>query len=83
MSGTLDFSQLERWPANAAPGPEGSGTTWLDGQLGYLVTVRGNTFVQSGGDDGLITGAFFGTSHEGMGGVLVRDDLSAGFGGDR
>ncbi len=83
MSGALAFSGLEHWPANAAPGPEGSGTTWRDGQLGYQVTVRGNTFVQSGGDAGLVTGAFFGTSHEGMGGVLVREDLSAGFGGNR
>ena len=83
MSGTLDFSGLERWPASAAPGSEGSGSTWRDGRLGYQVTVRGNTFVQSGGDAGLVTGAFFGTSHEGMGGVLVREDLSAGFGGTR
>ena len=83
MSGSLDFSGLERWPANAVPGPEGSGTTWHDGQLGYQVEVRGNTFIQSGGDAGLVTGAFFGTSHEGMGGVLVREDLSAGFGGNR
>ena len=29
------------------------------------------------------TGAFFGPAHEGMGGVLERDDLSAGFGGKR
>lgn len=29
------------------------------------------------------TGAFFGSDHEGMGGVLVRDDLSAGSGGRR
>ena len=83
MSASLDFSGLERWPANAAPGPEGSGTTWHDGQLDYQVEVRGNTFIRSGGDAGLVTGAFFGTSHEGMGGVLVREDLSAGFGGSR
>ena len=83
MSGSLNFSQLEHWATDAAPGPEGSGTTWRDGQLGYQVKVRGNTFVQSGGDAGLVTGAFFGTSHEGMGGVLVREDLSAGFGGNR
>jgi len=83
MSGSLDFSQLEHWAADAAPGPAGSGTTWRDVQLGSKVAVRGNTFVQSGGDAGLATGAFFGTSHEGMGGVLVREDLSAGFGGNR
>ena len=51
-----------------------------DGDLGYRIEVRGNTFVQTGGDTGTVTGAFFGPAHEGMGGVIVRDDLSAGFG---
>ena len=60
-----------------------SGATWRDGRLTYGIAVRGNTFVQTGGDAGLVTGAFFGPSHEGMGGVLVRDDLSAAFGGKR
>ena len=32
---------------------------------------------------GDVTGAFFGPAHEAMGGVLRRDDLSAGFGGMR
>ena len=39
-----------------------------------------NTRVKAGGDTGMVTGAFFGTGHEGMGGVIVREDLSAGFG---
>ena len=39
--------------------------------------------MQTGGDAGTVTGAFFGPAHEGMGGVLERDDLSAGFGGKR
>ena len=83
LSGSLDFSGLEHWSANTAPGPEGSGTTWHDGRLSYGIAVRGNTFVQTGGDAGQVTGAFFGPSHVGMGGVLVREDLSAGFGGKR
>ena len=83
LSGSLHFSGLERWSANAAPGTAGSGAAWRDGHLSYRIAVRGNTFVRTGGDAGLITGAFFGPSHEGMGGVLVRDDLSAGFGGKR
>ena len=83
LAGALDFSGLEHWFANAAPGTAGSGTTWRDGRLRYRIAVRGNTFVQTGGDAGLVTGAFFGPSHQGMGGVLVRDDLSAGFGAER
>ena len=83
LSGSLNFSGLEHWPANATPGTVGSGAAWNDGRLSYGIAVRGNTFVQTGGDAGLVTGAFFGPSHEGMGGVLVRADLSAGFGGKR
>jgi len=83
MSGSLDLTGLEHWPANAAPGPSGSGATWRDGRLGYRIAVRGNTFARTGGDAGVVTGAIFGSSHEGMGGVLVREDLSAGFGGRR
>ena len=83
LSGSLNFSRLERWPVNVAPGGEGSGVAWRDDRLNYRIALRGNTFVQTGGDAGLVTGAFFGPSHEGMGGVLVREDLSAGFGGKR
>ena len=83
LSGSLSLTGLERWSANTAPGAVGSGATWRDGRLSYGIAVRGNTFVQTGGDAGVVTGAFFGPSHEGMGGVLVRDDLSAGFGGKR
>ena len=68
---------------NEAPGAAGSGATWGDGDLGYTIEVRGNTFIQTGGDDGKVTGAFFGAAHEAMGGVLERADLSAGFGGRR
>ena len=83
LSGALSFSGLEHWSAGAVPGIEGTGVPWRDGQLGYRIAVRGNTFIQAGGDTGLVTGAFFGPSHEGMGGVVVREDLSAGFGGKR
>ena len=83
LSGSLSFSGLERWSAHTAPGPAGSGATWRDGRLSYRIAVRGNAFVQTGGDAGMATGAFFGPSHEGMGGVLIREDLSAGFGGKR
>ena len=83
LSGTVDFTGLEQWAADAAPGDVGTGTVWLDGDLSYAIQVRGNTFVQTSGDAGTVTGAFFGPAHEGMGGVLERVDLSAGFGGER
>ncbi|MCY4385062.1 MAG: hypothetical protein OXE44_18175 [Nitrospinae bacterium] len=60
-----------------------SGATWNDGDLSYSVIVRKNTFNQTGGDAGEVTGAFFGPNHEGMGGVVERSDMSAGFGGTR
>ncbi len=37
-------------------------------------------YVWTGEDLGTVTGAFVGTDHEGMGGVLERHDLSAAFG---
>ena len=83
LTGTIEFAGLEQWAASAAPGELGTGATWKDGDLSYGLEVRGNTFVQTRGDDGTVTGAFFGPAHEGMGGVLERDDLSAGFGGKR
>lgn len=83
LDGQLDFTGLEFWEANTTPGPVGTGTVWGDGDLRYLLNVRGNTFVQTGGDPGTVTGAFFGARHEAMGGVLKRTDLTADFGGAR
>ena len=83
LTGRVEFAGLEQWAANTAPGAPGTGATWDDGNLRYGIEVRGNTFMQTGGDAGTVTGAFFGPAHEGMGGVLERDDLSAGFGGKR
>lgn len=83
LNGRINFTNMEKWGAGEAPGEAGSGATWGDGDLGYNIRVRGNTFTQTGGDDGHVTGAFFGTAHEAMGGVLERADLSAGFGGKR
>ena len=73
LGGQLDFTDMQF----------DGGEMWEDGDLGYSVEVRGNTFTRTGGDAGVITGAFFGPRHEGMGGVLERSDLSAGFGGKR
>ena len=83
LDGQLGFTNLEHWGANAALGAIGTGTIWGDGDLGYKIAVSGNTFVQTGGDDGEVTGAFFGAAHEAMGGVVERSDLAAGFGGTR
>ena len=83
LDGDLDFSNLESWAANAPPGDVGTGQQWDGGTLSYDVQVRGNTFIQTGGDEGIITGAFFGSEHEGMGGTLERNDLTAAFGGKR
>ena len=83
LAGQADFTSLESWSAGKAPGAAGTGMQWGDGDLNYSIAVTSNTFSQIGGDDGILTGAFFGESHEGMGGTLERDDLTAAFGGRR
>ena len=75
LDGYLDFANLKHWV------PDGSGTTWNDGDLAYDIAVHGNTFSRTGGDDGIVSGSFLGTTHQAMGGTLQRDDLSAAFGG--
>ena len=74
LTGELDFTGLWNLETQAA---------WGDGDLGYDVIVEGNTFVQTEGDEGVVTGAFFRASHEAMGGTLERSDLTAAFGGTR
>ena len=83
MTGRTDFTALETWGANTPLGEKGTGTTWLDGDLGYSIAVRGNTFRETGGDDGRLTGIFAGRSHEAVGGTLERSDLTAAFGASR
>ena len=56
---------------------------WLDGDLSYTIAVRGNTFRETGGDDGRLTGVFTGRRHEGAGGTLERSDLTAAFAASR
>ena len=83
MTGQADFTNLEAWGANVEPGAAGTGATWLDGDLGYSIAVRGNTFRETGGDDGRLTGIFTGRSHGGAAGTLERADLTAAFGASR
>ena len=81
MEGAADFMNLETWMNEPGDFAVGSGTMWGDGDLNYDIAVRGNTFQQTGGDDGLLTGIFTGQQHEGMTGTLERDDLTAAFAG--
>ena len=85
LDGRIDFTGLESWLPGAAPSFVGTGSQWLDGDLLYPIKVSGNRFWRTwdDGDDGLVRGSFFGVAHEGMGGVLTREDLNAGFGGKR
>ncbi len=81
LDGTLRFDRLKSWAAR--PAAPGAGDDWRDGNLEYAIAVRGNTFVQTGGDEGVVRGVFLGLGHggSGMGGTLKRDDLTAAFGG--
>ena len=83
LNGQLSLTGLETWAAQVLPGEEGTGTIWGDGELDYAIAIRGNAFSQSGGDDGVVTGIFLGASHEGMGGTLERENLTASFAGTR
>ena len=83
LTGDLQFTQLEHWSTGQAPGAVGTGAVWTNASLSYDVEVRGNTFVRTAGDEGILTGAFLGTAHQAMGGSLQREDLSAAFGGKR
>ena len=83
LTGTADFTALESWVAGTALGEIGTGETWLDGDLGYSIAVSGNTFRETGGDTGTLTGIFTGRQHEGAAGTLERSDLTAAFGASR
>ena len=83
LTGAADFTALESWAAGSAPGAAGTGAVWLDGDLGYSIAVAGNTFRETGGDAGRLTGIFTGAAHEGAAGTLERSDLTAAFGASR
>ena len=83
VTGQSAFTELEQWNRGTAPGAFGTGTQWGDGDLHYVLGIRGNTFRETGGDDGTLTGIFTGPNHEGAAGTLERDDLTAAFGATR
>lgn len=82
LEGDLDFTDMEMWRTGQAPGEIGTGKRWRNGELHYEIVVSGNEFWSNDDRDGFINGSFFGIAHEGMGGVVKRDDLTAGFGGE-
>lgn len=54
--------------------------------IDYKVTINGNYFenvVGAGYEEGFVDGAFFGRSHEHMGGTVKRTDMVGAFGGSR
>lgn len=81
LNGRADFTNLETWAGGL--GEQGTGTMWRDGYLGYTIAVTGNTFTQTGGDEGYVTGIFVGSAHEGATGTVERADLTGAFGATR
>ena len=79
LTGTTAFMGLYEWK----PGTNGARTEWGDGDLAYTIAVDGNTFRETAGDDGRLTGIFTGAEHEGAAGTLERADLTAAFGASR
>lgn len=82
LEGHAHFDDLKSH-GTTIPGTGGVTRRWGDGDLEYDIEVRGNTFRQIGGDEGMVTGIFTGEEHEGAAGTLERDDLSAAFGATR
>ena len=77
LEGKALFEELVGWAGTEAEKMGG------DGDLEYEIEARGNTFRQTGGDDGILTGIFVGPEHEGAAGTLERTDLEAAFGASR
>ena len=71
LTGDLEFTEIEMWAVNQPPGEIGTGSMWRDGDLHYDIAVLENTFRETGGDAGRITGVFFGQNHENVGGTLA------------
>ncbi len=78
MTGRADFTEIV-----VSRSQHRAWSQWRDGDLGYTIAVRGNTFRETGGDAGRLTGIFTGRSHEGAAGTLERSDLTAAFGASR
>lgn len=83
LDGALRVTGLESWPKGRPPGAIGTGTPLDRGGFDYRIRVRGNSFTGAGDAGGRVTGAFLGDTRQGMGGVVEREDLAAGFAGQR
>ncbi len=87
LAGRADFTNLQSWPeAQVRAGTAFAatpGVQWKTGSLGYTIAVYGNYLRSTGGDDGTITGQFYGRAHQGVAGSLERPDLTAVFGARR
>ena len=84
LQGDALFDNLEKWAAGQPPGAVGSGSMYGDGDLKFIIAVRGNTFRNIGGEDrGHLAGIFVGPHHEGATGTLERWTLTAAFGAVR
>ena len=77
MTGSATFDDMQ------TVAPDGSTAQWGDGDLAYNIAIRGNSFRETGGDAGTLTGIFVGRAHEGAAGTLERSDLTAAFGAAR
>lgn len=82
MYGTASFTNLKLFPALVVPTPEG-GIMWGDGSLDYDIRVGSNYLYSTGGDDGVVSGSFYGDNHGYVGGTVERSDLTAVFSGAR
>ena len=83
LEGRADFTALQSWPAGQAPGEFGTGEKWRTGSLGYTIAVSDSYVRSTGGDAGVLGGSFYGSGHEGIGGSVEREDLTAAFGAKR
>ena len=62
---------------------QGNSFTNGDCECQWIVGDNAISGPEADADAGIITGAFFGSEHEGMGGTLERHDMVGAFGGDR
>lgn len=83
LDGQASFTELQSWPVETVPTQGMGGTQWRDGNLEYDIAVSGNFLRSTGGDDGVVSGTFYGLAHEGVAGSLERTDLTASFGAKR
>lgn len=87
LAGRADFTNLQTWSETEVRDGVAFGATpgvaWKTGHLGYTVSVNGNYLHSTGGDEGTVTGQFYGRRHECVAGSVERSDMTAAFGARR